>query len=134
MPLFCNMKKFVLFSVACACVFSSCKPSLDIQSLPVTAEPGPISYEKEVHLKNIKQLTYGGNNAEAYWSPEGKRLIFQSDNAQWGVGCDQIFILNVEGKQDSTRRQLVSTGLGRTTCYGLCPMENHLYMPLRTNK
>lgn len=121
MPLFCTMKKWILFTFSCTLALAACKPGLDIQVLPVTTEPGPVSYDKEVHLKNIKQLTYGGNNAEAYWSPEGKRLIFQSDNARWGVGCDQIFILNVEGKQDSTKRQLVSTGMGRTTCSWFMP-------------
>lgn len=101
--------------------FVGCKEQLVLQSLPVTSEPGPVTYEKETHFKNIHQITYGGNNAEAYWSPDGKQLIFQSDNSKWGVGCDQIFLLNVEAKADSSKRQLVSTGLGRTTCSWFMP-------------
>ena len=47
-------------------------------------------YDEEVHLKNVRQLTYGGDNAEAYWSFDGKNLVFQASNPNWGVDCDQI--------------------------------------------
>ena len=47
------------------------------------------------HLSNLQQLTHGGQNAEAYWSPDGKRLIFQSTRP--GYECDQIFIMNADG-------------------------------------
>ncbi len=71
----------------------------------VPAEPG------EGHLANIRQLTFGGNNAESYFSRSGKQLIFQrqekSDSA-----CDQQYIMNVDGS--GMRR--ISNGLGRTTC------------------
>ena len=62
------------------------------------------------HLANIRQLTSGGQNAEAYWSPDGKRLIFQTTRAPYE--CDQIFIMNADGSDP----HLVSTGKGRTTC------------------
>lgn len=62
------------------------------------------------HLDNIRQLTHGGQNAEAYWSPNGRRLIFQSTRK--GYECDQIFIMNADGSD----QKLVSTGKGRTTC------------------
>src|SRR5260370_20464572 len=62
------------------------------------------------HFGNIRQLTQGGQNAEAYWSPDGKRLIFQSTRK--GYECDQIFIMNADGSD----QKLVSTGKGRTTC------------------
>jgi Tol biopolymer transport system component len=64
----------------------------------------------EKHLRNIRQLTHGGENAEAYFSPDGKRLIFQSTRS--GVPCDQIYTINVDG----TGERRVSTGEGRTTC------------------
>lgn len=64
----------------------------------------------ETHLRNIRQLTFGGQNAEAYWSPDGKHLIFQS--RQKGYPDEQIFTMNVDG----TDRRLVSTGKGRCTC------------------
>lgn len=74
--------------------------------------------QTEKHLKNIKQLTYGGDNAEAYFSYDDKSLSFQSNNEKWGLHCDQIFNLNIATAiKDSTYRPpLISTGKGRTTC------------------
>jgi TolB protein len=72
----------------------------------------------EKHFKNVRQLTFGGDNAEAYWSPNSKELTFQSNNPAWGLQCDQIFAMNVKkaaGKKDF-KPQRISTGLGRTTC------------------
>jgi len=65
----------------------------------------------ERHLRNIRQLTFGGNNAEAYFSRSGKQLIFQRQE-QVDAGCDQEYIMNVDGS--GTHR--ISNGLGRTTC------------------
>jgi TolB protein len=62
------------------------------------------------HLGNPHQLTHGGQNAEAYWAPDGKRLIFQSTRGN--SECDQIFIMNADGSD----QHMVSTGKGRTTC------------------
>ncbi len=70
----------------------------------------PLFSAEPMHLDNIFQLTHGGQNAEAYWSPDGKRLIFQSTRP--GYECDQIFIMNADGSD----QKLVSTGNGRTTC------------------
>src|SRR5574343_342884 len=57
-----------------------------------------LRFPSELHFRNIKQLTFGGNNAEAYWSFDSKQLIFQSD---WGEintqGCDQIYVMNADG-------------------------------------
>ena len=64
----------------------------------------------EKHLRNIRQLTFGGENAEAYFSSDGTRLIFQSTRE--GVPCDQIFTMKVDG----SGLERVSTGTGRTTC------------------
>lgn len=78
-----------------------------------------LRFEGEKHLRNIRQLTFGGNNAEAYWSFDDKQLIFQSDWKELhNQGCDQIFIMNSDGSKLSNGKkyQLVSTGKGRTTC------------------
>ncbi len=65
----------------------------------------------EHHLRNIRQLTSGGNNAEAYFSPDGRRLIFQRQEKA-DSGCDQQYLIDVDG----TGMRRVSNGLGRTTC------------------
>src|SRR5215467_2575844 len=61
-------------------------------------------------LTDLHQLTHGGQNAEAYWSPDGKRLIFMTTRPPYE--CDQIFVMNADGSD----QHLVSTGKGRTTC------------------
>jgi len=72
------------------------------------------------HLSGFSQLTHGGQNAEAYWSPDGKRLIFQTTRPPYD--CDQIFIMNADG----TDQHLVSTGKGRTTCGYFLPDSKHI--------
>jgi len=68
------------------------------------------AHPRETHLRNIRQLTFGGENAEAYFSFDGRQIIFQSTRPPYT--CDQIFTMNLDGS--SVR--MVSTGLGRTTC------------------
>ena len=64
----------------------------------------------ESHLANVRQLTFGGENAEAYFSFDGSEIIFQSTRE--GVPCDQIFRMDLDG----SNQRMVSTGGGRTTC------------------
>ena len=74
------------------------------------------------HLDNFKQLTFGGQNAEAYWAPDGKRLIFQSTRDK--LKCDQEFVMNADGSD----QHMVSTGKGRTTCgYFLADNKHIIY-------
>ncbi|HEY1038861.1 MAG TPA: hypothetical protein VGF30_05610 [Bacteroidia bacterium] len=82
------------------------------------AIPSLVFSQGEKHLKNLKQLTFGGDNAEAYFSPNGKFLSFQSNNAKWGVKCDQIFNLDIKkASNDSTYKPpMISNSEGRTTC------------------
>jgi dipeptidyl aminopeptidase/acylaminoacyl peptidase len=74
--------------------------------------------QDEKHLQNFKMLTHGGDNAEAYFSYDGKFATFQSNNTKWGLKCDQIFNLEIEkASNDSTYKPtMISTGKGRTTC------------------
>ena len=88
----------------------------------INPEPG------EKHLRNIRQLTFGGENAEAYFSADGKKLIFQATRE--GHGCDLIYTMNVDG---SDVRQ-ISNEKGRTTCAYFFPngkrvlySSTHLY-------
>lgn len=75
---------------------------------------------EQAHLRNIRQLTHGGQNAEAYWSPDGKRLVFQSTRPPHA--CDQIYIMNADGSD----QRMVSTGKGRTTCAYFLPDNKHI--------
>src|SRR4051794_22777416 len=72
------------------------------------------------HMSGYSQLTHGGQNAEAYWSPDGKRLVFQTTRPPYE--CDQIFIMNADGSD----QHLASTGKGRTTCGYFLPDNKHI--------
>lgn len=85
-----------------------------------------LRYDREKHLKNVRQLTWGGNNAEAYWSFGGDQLIFQSDFADWEVGCDQIFLLDLEKAAPGYLPPMISTGKGRTTCAYFMPGDSSI--------
>jgi TolB protein len=77
-----------------------------------------VKSQTESHLHNIKMLTHGGDNAEAYFSFDGRFVSFQSNNKNWGLNCDQIFNLDIKkGETDSTYKPpMISNGKGRTTC------------------
>ncbi len=92
---------FLLLAAAC----SSGRPGSGASNVYVTPEPG------EGHLRNIRQLTFGGNNAEAYFSRSGRQIIFQRQE-QVDRGCDQQYVMNADGSE----MVRVSNGQGRTTC------------------
>lgn len=86
-----------------------------------------VLYANEKHFKNIQQLTFGGDNAEAYWSYDGQYLIFQRTAPKDGIQCDQIFIGKVPTKPtEKFTYKLVSTGKGRTTCAYFLPNGKHI--------
>ncbi len=82
---------------------------------------------QETRLKNLKQLTFGGDNAEAYFSPDGTKLTLQVTNPELNVHCDQIFWLDLNQITYSPKDlKLVSTGKGRTTCSYFMPDGKHI--------
>lgn len=90
----------------------------------------PLRDTREGHLRNVKQLTSGGTNAESYFSADGRRLVFQSTREPYA--CDQIFVMNIDGSDV----RLVSTGKGKTSCAyffrdgkGLLYSSTHLTSP-----
>ncbi|BAO75520.1 tolB protein precursor, periplasmic protein [Winogradskyella sp. PG-2] len=114
--------------------FSSCKnedsktSELATETATKTNEvKDSLVYPEETHFKSIRQVTFGGDNAEAYWSFDDKQLIFQSNNAKWNVGCDQMFLMNAsETFTDSIAPPMLSTGKGRTTCAYFLPDNKHI--------
>ncbi len=126
------MRYYVVLLMTISLVFS-CKPnaekagqvSEEAEKSMDSAKPKleqTLHYPEETHLANVKQLTFGGDNAEAYWSFDNKQLVFQARNEDWGTECDQIYVMDA-GKSlvDDEIPQLVSTGKGRTTCSYFMP-------------
>jgi Tol biopolymer transport system component len=75
---------------------------------------------QEPHFSAIKQLTFGGANAEAYFSPDGSKIVFQATRD--GGKCDQIYLMNADGSD----QHMVSSGKGRTTCSFFLPDGKHI--------
>lgn len=94
-----------------------------LSSLP---KADTVQYPDETHLRNIQQLTFGFDNAEAYWSFDGKYIVFQRTAAKEGLSCDQIFIGKVPQQGEKFTYKMVSTGKGRTTCGFFTKDGNHV--------
>ena len=81
-----------------------------------------VHYPQEKHLANIRQLTDGGDNAEAYFSFDNSMIVFQAKVPEWGSKCDQIYYFNfADGDMKTQMPKLLSEGLGRTTCSYFMP-------------
>ena len=79
----------------------------------------------ENHFRHLKQLTFGGDNAEAYWSFGGDRLTFQVTNPAWGDSCDQIRVFNPFTDDLSKDAPVkLSVNHGRTTCSYFLPGDS----------
>ena len=94
-------------------VLSACCPpeaAKKVSTLPPPVVPRDLAAPGEGHLANIRQLTFGGDNAEAYWAFGGDKLILQTNKAPYQ--CDQIEVMSLADRSS----KLVSTGKGRTTC------------------
>ena len=103
------MRSFILFLTIL--LFTSCL---------IISQENKFVFEGEKHFKNVKMLTFDGENAEAYYSFDGNKLVFQSTVDS--MKCDQIFTMNVDGSD----KKLVSTGNGRTTCAYFYPDETKI--------
>ncbi len=103
-----KIKSGLLFSLLCLLIVSNLKA-------------------QEKHLKNIQKLTFGGDNAEAYFSPDGNKLTLQVNNPVMGMHCDQIYMLDLQNKNNNTASLLpISNGKGRTTCSYFMPDGKHI--------
>jgi Tol biopolymer transport system component len=83
-------------------------------------KPSPVELPAEKRLRNVRQLTNGGENAEAYFSGDGRSLVFQSKRD--GSECDQIYTMRADG----SGVRMVSTGKGRTTCSYFFPTKGRI--------
>ena len=108
---------------------TSCKneKAVKVENKTVTeTTQDSLIYPEEKHFKSIRQVTFGGDNAEAYWSFDDQQIIFQSNYAKWNVSCDQMFLMNANDKFDSIPPPMISTGKGRTTCAYFLPDNKHI--------
>lgn len=120
--------RYLLLLVVTSFVFLSCENERK-ETNAVPADTDSLRYEDETHLRNIRQLTFGGNNAEAYFSFGDSLLVFQSDFQGWDVGCDQIFYTGLTNGITGLREQkppMISTGQGRTTCSFFMPGDTSI--------
>ncbi|HEU4901612.1 MAG TPA: hypothetical protein VFT06_02445, partial [Flavisolibacter sp.] len=85
-----------------------------------------IHYPEETHFRNVRQLTFGGDNAEAYWSYDGKSIVFQRTSVKNGLPCDQIFYGKLPAPGETFTYKMVSTGKGRTTCAFFTKDNQHI--------
>lgn len=98
-----------------------------VSAFSIVAFLGSVSFAQEVNIKNLRQLTNGGDNAEAYFSPDGTKLTMQVTNPKEGVECDQIYELDLSIQNPTFKDlKLISTGTGRTTCSFFMPDGKHI--------
>lgn len=113
------MKQTLHFLAAIA-LFSMCTSDATAQKNDTIHFPG------ERHFKNVRQITFGGDNAEAYFSYDGKYLVYQKSNEKEGIMCDQIWMGKIPEPGQPFQPKLVSTGTGRTTCAFFYPDGRHV--------
>jgi len=115
----------IFFFVLILAFLGACQPGEEKEAQTQTENyqwPDSLIYEEEGHFKHMRQLTFGGDNAEAYWSFDNTHLVLQRSHPEEGIPCDQIFYGKVPMRPDvEFDMNLVSTGKGRTTCSYFMP-------------
>ncbi|MEI6508303.1 MAG: hypothetical protein WCO54_07445 [Bacteroidota bacterium] len=124
------MKKTVFFAALFISTFIKAQEVKSEQALASSEEvqTSVEASDNEPHLKNLRQLTFGGDNAEAYFSFNGKKLSFQTNNPGFGLKCDQIYYMVIDEAEDNKIYQPmpVSNGEGRTTCAYYLPGDKKI--------
>jgi len=130
---FCIMKKLsasllpLTLALLCSLISRAQAPNGFVARTPADVHPAAkdMTYPDEKHFKNMHQLTFGGDNAEAYFGPDGKSITFQRTNPKEGLLCDQIFYAPLPHGNEPMHYKMVSTGRGRTTCAYIMPDRKH---------
>ncbi len=116
-----NMKKFALS------IFSIFSLGFLAKAQQNSAVDTTIHFAEENHFENVRQLTFGGDNAEAYFSFNDKYLIFQKTDVKHGIACDQIWMGKIPTQpNEKFVPKLVSNGKGRTTCAYFLPNNKEI--------
>jgi TolB protein len=123
------MKKYtsiIIISISVLFITASFNKKINTPaSLPVLFGD-TILYPDETHFKNVQQLTFGGDNAEAYFSFDSKWIIFQRTNPKEGIMCDRMFIGKLPAQGEKFEYKAVSSGKGRTTCGAFMKDGKHI--------
>ena len=122
-----NMRNLLFFLFLTTIIWSCGAPQPETQTAPASAETeaaADLKYPQEKHFKSLRQLTHGGDNAEAYFSRDDQNLVVQISNKEWGLECDQIFRMPITGYEKGSKPKMVSTGKGRTTCSFYMPGDS----------
>jgi len=116
------MRNTILLLSLVTLIFACKQNSTDTQNSTTNSTEKEVNhiYPQEKNLANMKQLTFGGDNAEAYFSFDNKNLVFQAANEKWDAPCDQIFMMSTDG-YEGEKAPMLSTGKGRTTCSYFMP-------------
>ncbi|MFZ6052540.1 hypothetical protein [Halocola ammonii] len=128
------MKKAIYLLVAGAALWAGCNGSQSSDDNTASQETeanevkeeeqDSIPYifpEEQKYFKSLRKLTAGGDNAEAYYSFDDSKFVFQATNPEWGAECDQIFVMDISEGAIDQEPKMVSTGKGRTTCSYFLP-------------
>lgn len=119
--------RYMLFLAALATVFFTSSFNSNNNLAGNQGPSDTIHFPGETHFSNIRQLTFGGDNAEAYFSFDGKYLVYQRTDTKNGIACDQIWMGKLpESPEEQFSPKLVSTGTGRTTCAFFFPDGKHI--------
>jgi Tol biopolymer transport system component len=113
----------ILSIILSVLLLNSCtqQPKETAKEEPAKKDTTPaLLYPGEKHLANMRQLTFGGDNAEAYFSSDGSKIVFQARNKSKGENCDQIFYSPLENFKPA----MLSNGHGRTTCSYFLPGDS----------
>ena len=115
------------FALLAVVLLTQCTSPEHVPAESDVSEAPSLAYDQEVQLANVRQLTYGGDNAEAYWAFNNDALVYQTTQPQAGIPCDRIFVmpLDEEATADGKRKPVqISNGLGRTTCPYFLPGDS----------
>lgn len=116
------MKKILLLAAIAAVSCQNSPSEAEADGASGATWVSELNYDGEDHFYGMRQLTDGGDNAEAYFSFDGSQLTFQSNAEKWGNECDQIYAF--DWNQDTILEEAparISNGLGRTTCAYFMP-------------
>ncbi|HYI02100.1 M20/M25/M40 family metallo-hydrolase [Hyalangium sp.] len=115
---------WLLFALISCTTPSSTGPSPEDPPPAATSSVPATLLPEEVRLAELRQLTFGGENAEAYWSFDGKQLSFQARRGD--MGCDRIFRMTVDPVAQTQVEKQLSSGQGATTCAHFLPGDQEL--------